>query len=117
MKKFFVLLLFSLLMLTFSLASNAQLTTDNLILHYRADNIDGSGTKATQSTLSTTWSDLTGNGNDGTLTGFTFTPGSGWSNVPYPFTENRIDYNGNDTDDIVTVANESSFDFTPDLPS
>ncbi len=81
----------------------AQNTTDdyvqnNLVLHYDAINNTGSG----HSSDTTTWKDLSGNNNDGTLQGFSFDINNGW-------TSNSLKINGKN---FVTASNAELTNFT-----
>lgn len=70
--------------------------TNGLILQYDAINNTGSG----HSNTTTTWKDLSGNGNDGILTGFNMNTASGWNG-------NALVCDG--TDDLVSTIKELDF--------
>ncbi len=58
---------------------------ENLILHFDGTNNTGNG----HSNGTTVWKDLTGNGNNGTLTNFSYNSSSGWKN-------NSLKFDGSD---------------------
>lgn len=76
--------------------------SDGLILYYDAINNTGNG----HSSTTTTWKDLSGNGNDLTLSNFDNTETSGWS-------ENAINFDGiDDFGTITTLAQTLQGDVT-----
>ena len=58
---------------------------ENLVLHFDGTNNTGNG----HSNGTTVWKDLTGNGNNGTLTNFSYNSSSGWKN-------NSLKFDGSD---------------------
>lgn len=54
------------------------------------------------------WPDLSGNGHDGTLNGFAFTPASGWATTP-----DRLMHDGGG--DYVDLGDKAAFDFMTDF--
>ena len=74
-----------------------------LILHYDAINNTGNG----HSNTTTVWKDLSGNGNNGTLTNFNNTTSSGWS-------DNYLLFDGVD-DKVLTELFNSTGDFTIEI--
>lgn len=77
---------------------------EGLILHYDAINNTGEGDEK-HSTTTTTWKDLSGNGNDGTLRNFDTTEESGWK-------DSYLKFDG--INDIVNTGLKGATTFTSD---
>ena len=85
---------------------------NNLKLYYSASNIDNMGGFATSSTTTTSWKDLSGNNNNGTLTNFALSTASGWDgNNTNP---SKLTFDG--ANDYVKTNNPSPFKFSNTTP-
>lgn len=84
---------------------------NNLKLYYSGSNIDGMDTFATNSTMLTSWKNLSGN-NNGTLSNFAFTPASGWDGNNIYSNPSKLTFDGvNDY-----VQNAAPFNFSNSTP-
>lgn len=86
-------------------SSKAQIATTNLELNFDAANFDGAGNPATNTTTSTTWSDLANPpASDGTLNNFTLPTllESGWDGTGIALNPHRLKFDG--VDDYVDIC-------------
>ncbi|MBI1858602.1 MAG: Ig-like domain-containing protein [Candidatus Melainabacteria bacterium] len=89
-------------------------TDSNLKLYYSASNIDGKRNFATSSTATTSWKDLSGNNNNGTLYSFALNALSGWDGNNVYSNPSKLTFDG--VNDFVQVANSSPLNFTATTP-